>query len=291
MNYKQAKIYHDGSHYIATPKENFPRKPTRRKKPKQDTHVQDESFEKAYEESKALPKKKREKYIKEQVSETFTDSAKAKEFVEQKLEQKKSNLIRKKVRLDRKVNLQQWDYFVTITYSDALHTEESFKKKLRNTLKHFVQRRGWKYIGVWERGEENNRLHFHGIFYTPEMVGEIIEVKEWNPKSRQIETRHQNTHFLKHFGRNGFEVLDTREDVRRSVEYIMKYIRKTGEKLVYGGKLPTYFLSDILEDDVICGFGVDDRKCILFDDFLCIVDGEVIGKVSPEIIKQMPKSN
>ncbi len=57
-----------------------------------------------------IPKKQREKYIKEQVGETFTDSAKAKEFVEQKLEQKKSNLIRKKVRLDRKVNRQQWDY-------------------------------------------------------------------------------------------------------------------------------------------------------------------------------------
>ncbi len=290
MNYKQAKVYFDGSHYIATPKENFPRPKKRKAKPKQDTQVQDESFEKAYEESKDLPKKQREKYIKEQVQSVMPE-AQAKEFVAQKMEQKNVNAIRRKVRLTRKVNLQEWHYFVTFTYSDELHTEESFKKKLRNTLKHFVQRRGWKYIGVWERGEENNRLHFHGIFYTPEMVGGIIEVKEWNTKSRQMETRHQNTHFFKHFGRNGFEVLDTREDVRRSVEYIMKYIKKTGEKLVYGGKLPTYFLSDILEDDVICGFGVDDRKCILFDDFLCIVDGEVIGKVSPEVIKQMPKFN
>ena len=71
----------------------------------------------------------------------------------------------------------------------------------------------------------------------------------------------------------------------------MKYIEKTGEKLVYGGKLPTYFQSDVLDEDILCPYGIDDRKAILADDFLCIKDGEIMGKVSPEVIEKMPKVN
>ena len=69
----------------------------------------------------------------------------------------------------------------------------------------------------------------------------------------------------------------------------MKYIEKSGERLIYGGKLPTYFESDVMDDDILAPYGIDDRKAILADDFTCMVDGEVIGKVSPEVIAKMPK--
>ena len=70
-----------------------------------------------------------------------------------------------------KVNLQrEWSYFCTFTFSDEKHTEESFRKSLRNTLKHLVNRKGWKHIGVWERGGETGRLHFHGIFSANERL-------------------------------------------------------------------------------------------------------------------------
>lgn len=75
------------------------------------------------------------------------------------------------------------------------------------------------------------------------------------------------------------------------MSYILKYIRKTGEKVIYSKHLQTYFVSDILEKDVVCKIGQEDRKLLLFDDFLCIDEGVVMGKVSPEVIKEMPKSN
>ena len=68
-------------------------------------------------------------------------------------------------------------------------------------------------------------------------------------------------------------------------------MEKSGERLVYGGKLPTFFKSDILEDDIACPIGIDDRKALLFDNFTCINDGEIIGEVSKEVIDQMPKCN
>lgn len=62
MPYRAAKISFDGSHYIATPKENFPqghkRRRTTRPLSKQEAE-QKEQFEAAYKESQQLPKRER----------------------------------------------------------------------------------------------------------------------------------------------------------------------------------------------------------------------------------------
>lgn len=296
MPYQKAKVYNDGSHFIAMPPENFPR-PKRRYKPKSKREESPDSpkakFETAYSESQSLPKRERKKYIKEKLQGTFPNEKHEKEFIESNIERKKINAAKRRVRLMRKVYLQEWNYFVTFTFSGELHTEETFKEKLRNTLKHMVSRKGWKYIGVWERSPEKQRLHFHGIFYIPPnaMIGELVEVKDYSTKSHRMQTTFQNTHFQKYFGRNDFKELCRREDIMQSVRYLLKYIEKSNERLVYGGKLPTYFVSDILDDDIICPYGVDDRKAILFDNFTCIDEGCIVGQASEEVIKQMPKCN
>lgn len=296
MPYQKAKVYNDGSHFIAMPPENFPR-PKRRYKPKPKREESPDSpkakFETAYAESQSLPKRERKKYIKEKLQDTFPNEEREKEFIESNIERKKINAAKRRVRLMRKVYLQEWNYFVTFTFSNELHTEETFKEKLRNTLKHMVSRKGWKYIGVWERSPEKQRLHFHGIFYIPPnaMIGELVEVKDYSTKSHRMQTTFQNTHFQKYFGRNDFKELCRQEDIMQSVRYLLKYIEKSNERLVYGGKLPTYFVSDILDDDIICPYGVDGRKAILFDNFTCIDEGCIVGQASEEVIKQMPKCN
>ena len=296
MPYKDTKVYTDGSHYIAIPPDNFPSKKKKRRKPKPTTaktvDTQKEKFETAYTESQKLPKRERKKYITEQMKDDFKTAEQVNEFVTQNIERKKINAYKRYTRLWRKVNLQgEWHYFVTFTYSDEKMTEQQFKSKLQNALKHAVNRNGWKYIGVWERSPEKQRLHFHGIFYIPQMIGEIVEVKDYSTKSHRMQTTYQNTHFLKEFGRNDFKPIEIPNDISQSVKYLLKYIEKSGEKLIYGGKLPTYFKSDILDEDIACGFGVDDKKLLLFDSFRCIDEGEILGKVSPEIIEQMPKCN
>ena len=304
MPYKAAKISFDGSHYIATPKENFPQGYKRRRAaiPSTPKEVEQKAqFEAAYKESQKLPRKERKAYMRKAMEETIPDKEQRKEYVERNNERKTTNKIRRKVRLAKKVNRlakkvnlqREWNFFCTFTLSDELHTEESFRKSLRNILKHLVNRKGWKHVGVWERGGENGRLHFHGIFYIPPdgMVGEIVETKDYNTKDHRMQTAHQNTYFLERYGRNDFQPLGSPEEVQRSLGYLMKYIEKSGEKLIYGGKLPTYFESDVAEEYILAPFGIDVRKAILADDFLCMVDGEVIGKVSPEAIAKMPKVN
>ena len=297
MSFRAAKISFDGSHYIATPKENFPQGHKRRRatRPLTDEETEKKAqFEAAYKESQQLPRKERKAFMRKAMEETIPDKEQRKEYVERNNERKKTNAIRRKVRLSKKVNLQrEWSYFCTFTFSDEKHTEESFRKSLRNTLKHVVNRKGWKHIGVWERGGETGRLHFHGIFYIPPggMVGEIVETKDYSTKDHRMQTAYQNTYFLERYGRNDFQALGSPMEIQHSLGYLMKYIEKSGERLIYGGNLPTYFVSDIMDEEVICPYGIDDRKAILADNFTCISDGEIMGKVSKNIIAKMPKAN
>lgn len=125
MGFKAAKISFDGSHYIATPKENFPRGKKRRRSSRpiseQETERK-EQFETAYMESQQLPRKERKEYVKKALKETIPDEEQCHEFVERNSERKKINAIRRKVRLSKKANLQTWNYFCTFTYGRALRT-------------------------------------------------------------------------------------------------------------------------------------------------------------------------
>ena len=154
-------------------------------------------------------------------------------------------------------------------------------------------RRGWKYIGVWERSVEKERLHFHGLFYIPDgqMIGELVEVQDYSVKTEKVQKTVQNTYFNERFGRSDFEVIQSIYSIDSSIRYILKYIEKNGTKIVYSRNLPQYFVSDIMDDDVLCTIGQEDRKLLLFDSFTCWNEGCLIGKASPEVITQMPKAN
>lgn len=233
MPYQASKIYYDGSHYIAVPKETFPSckgRKTARKSNLQTDSVK-AKFETAYAESQALPKRERRKYVTEKLQGDFPDDKRAEEYVKRQTERKRNNAYKRYTRLWHKVYLQgNWNFFVTCTYSDE------------------------------------------------------------KPKQHRMQTTYQNTHFLRYFGRNDFKAID-KNDVVQSVRYLLKYIEKSGERLVYGGDLPTYFKSDVMDEDIACHTGIDDRKALLFDDFNCWDEGCLIGKVSPETISQLPKCN
>ncbi len=288
MHYPKSKVYFDGSHYIAIPHTEQPWK-----KRKRDI-CRDKNEEKVKEildSKKDRVKSEKIKETVEEIDKEIKDIEKSKEIVKKVLDKEKRNRIVRLTRLYRKVNLQQWTHFCTFTYDSEKLSEEDFKKKLLNCLRHLSSRKGWKYIGVWERSPTNQRLHFHGIFVIPKMIGEIIATKDYSTRTHKMQITHQNTFFLERFGRNDFKEIEQSSLVYQAISYILKYIRKTGEKVIYSKHLHTYFVSDILERDVVCKIGQEDRKLLLFDDFLCIDEGVVMGKVSPEVISEMPRSN
>ena len=290
MHYRETKVYFDGSHYIGIPKVSQPWK--KRKIVKSNPHlIEKQFFEKAYKENISKKKKEKIKNITEKLEEHFEDKDKLKDFVDENIERKKRNLIERRKRLVRKINLQEWHYFCTFTYDDKKLNEIEFKKKLSNCFKKLSYKKKWKYVGVWERSPVNNRLHFHGLFYVPNMIGSFIETKDYSTKKHQMQITHQNTYFLERFGRNDFKEIESEEHINESKTYLMKYLEKSNEKIVYSKGIYQYFVSDIIEDDIVCKIGQEDRKILLFDDFHCLVDGEVIGKVSKDTISKMPKTN
>ena len=251
-----------------------------------------ELFEELYAKYQSLPRYKRKAAILKRMRSYFPDAEAARLYVETNTWRKTRNLIARRVRMVRKINLQTFNYFVTFTYNSELHTEESFRKKLKNCLSHFCTRKGWKYVGVWERSPEKKRLHFHGIFQIPDgtMPGMMLEVADYNFKAHRRVVTHQNSYFNEEFGRSDFEPLNI-QSIGSAIAYIVKYLEKTGEKIVYSKGLPQFFISDVMDEDVVCPFGLEDKKLLLYDDFLCWDEGVLVGAVSKAVINQMPKAN
>ncbi|MDD7092790.1 MAG: hypothetical protein PUI02_05545 [Christensenellaceae bacterium] len=250
-------------------------------------------FNELYAESSKMKKRERKAFIVSKMTPYFNGEKEARQFVEDNFARQLRNLICRKTRLYRKARLQPWTYFCTFTYDSAKHTEESFRKKLSDTFKKMCYRRGWKYIGVWERSTEKERLHFHGLFYIPDgqMIGELVEVQDYSVKTEKVQKTVQNTYFNERFGRSDFEAIQSVYSLDNSIRYILKYIEKCGTKIVYSRNLPQYFVSDIMDEDVCSTIGQEDRKLLLFDSFTCWDEGCLVGKVSPEVIAQMPKAN
>ena len=101
----------------------------------------------------------------------------------------------------------------------------------------------------------------------------------------------EHTYFNERFGRSDFKPVVDRRMLGEAVAYLTKYMEKTGEKIVYSKGLPQYFISDILDEDVVCTIGQEDRKLLLYDNFNCWDEGCLVGPVSKEVIAQMRKSN
>ena len=299
MNYKQCKVYHDGSHYIGIPKGSYPSRSRPRKPVEEEGEYADglDAAKKAYfEELYARYQDDRPKDRKEKIAADMLPFFDSKEesagYVDAHFDRKKRNLICRRIRAFRRASLQPLNYFVTLTYDDQLHTEDSFRQRLKETLSRFAFRKGWRYMGVWERGGKTERLHFHGLFYIPEgtMPGTMEEVTDFDTRSKRMRTTLQSTYFNEHYGRSDFEKLNP-HTLRINLQYLLKYIEKSGEKIMYSRQMRQYLVSDIREDDVVMPFGKEDRKLILFSDFTCIHDGKRVGKVSPEVIEKMPKTD
>lgn len=257
-------------------------------------HTKKDLFNELYKKYLSLPSKKREEQILADMTVFFPKDKKLDEYVKYNLEKKRRNLICRRTRMVRKANLADFNYFCTFTYSNELHTEDSFKKTLKKTLANFASRKAWKYMGVWERSPEKQRLHFHGLFEIPDgmIPGELTTKRDYSTTARKMQETLQSEYFNARFGRNDFKIIDEYDNkLGNAIAYLMKYIEKTGERIVYSKGLYQYFISDIMDDDIVCPYGQEDKKFLLFDDFKCHDEGLYMGNVSRSVIAQMRKSN
>ncbi len=139
-----------------------------------------------------------------------------------------------------------WNYFVTVTRDDKLIAdEETFRDRVDKCFSNLAVRRGWRSMGVWERGSDNDRLHFHCLLYVPEgeMVcepghDELEILSSYSEKRHKREDTQVSPWFGKRFGRTEFQQLDPHE-LPQCVGYILKYLEKSGEKIRYSRGIPS----------------------------------------------------
>ena len=210
-------------------------------------------------------------YIKNGILKLYDETPELDEYITDRIKRKLNNLLHRKKRFRRKVNLNNWNYFVTFTYDDTKHTAESFKKKLRKCLSNLHTRRGWKYMGVFEQAPDTGRLHFHGLIYVPagQMLGTITEKQDYSTAQGKMQTRNENSFFADNFGRNDFcEVSKSEMKNGKRTEYIIKYIGKTDERICYSRGIPTEICKAIDGEDIITEMQDFGTKYILFDDII-----------------------
>lgn len=168
------------------------------------------------------------------------------------VERQKENLKGRKGLFRRKALNNDWNYFVTFTYNDELHDEVSFVKTLKKKLQNLHSNHGWLYMGCFERSK-TDRLHFHGLVNVPagKMRGVIREENYYNTTTHKMAVSYINEDFEEKIGRNDFKAI-TKNDLTftHSLDYILKYIGKSDEKIVY---------SRGIKDDIYCLLNFDEN--------------------------------
>ncbi len=264
------KIYNDGGHYIATRYIRGQKKLNTAKKSREDIDILFDSLYKTAMQDD-LKGDELTAYIKAGILLLFSNYPKLDTYIADKIERKQHNLYARKKRFRRKANLNRWNYFLTFTYDDSKQDEESFRAKLRKCLSNLHTRRGWRYMGVFERAPETGRLHFHGLAYIPqgEMIGTITEKTDYSTAQGKMQTTHENDFFLKVFGRNDFEELNEMELKHgQTLNYLLKYIGKTGERIVYSRGIPTEIYRKLDDDEIVTEMQDFGTKYILFDNVI-----------------------
>lgn len=264
-------VYHDGSHYVAYEKIKSKRNFEKGRKFNEPSEM-DKAFDELYFQAlkNNLSIKEQKEFVKNGIAKLFGNAGEILEkWIEQKFDVKLKNIALRKKRFERKAYLNNWNYFVTFTYDDKKQSEDEFKTKLRKCLNNFSSRRGWKIMGVWEYGAKEERLHFHALLHVPEgqMVGTINRVERYSKRKHKMIASYENDFFFKKFGMNDFAPISKKNLSRgKTLDYILKYISKTNEKIVYSRGIADKFIDDIQEDDVVAEMEDFVIKYILFDD-------------------------
>ena len=264
------RIYSDGSHYIARKAVQGKRLRLRNEPPEEI----DGLFELFYAEAKTAftTVDKQAEYIITGLEDYFPEYPNLEKYVKKNVARKERNRWQREKRFRRKACLNRWNYFITFTYSDRKHTEKSFVKKLRKCLSNLSTRRGWRFQGVPEHGGETGRLHFHFLAYIPagQMLGNITKRRQYSKRKGAVVESFPNDFFERKFGRCDFKELNPVELRNGSaVNYLLKYLRKTDERVIYSRGLPTEISKRLPESSFVAEMQGDYLpRYVIFDNVI-----------------------
>lgn len=101
--YKNAKVYSDGSHYVAILQKKNSRQMRSQFPSSPEAEQKKELFETAFQENKGKRRKEKLKNIVQDLSEAFSTKAETESYVRENMARKERNELLRKTRLARKV--------------------------------------------------------------------------------------------------------------------------------------------------------------------------------------------
>ena len=168
----------------------------------------------------------------------------------------------RKKRFDRKVGFNKdiLNYYFTVTYDPKLFaTAEEWKNSLFKYFANCSTRKGVKILGGIEYGEENGRIHFHGLASFPNeywLNDELEQVSHFSKKQNCWETFMQSKHIRKRFGINDFKKIEnfSESDFLKTINYVSEYATKQGGTMYYSRGLPDSAPQNVSADDLYYEF-------------------------------------
>lgn len=191
-------------------------------------------------------------YLRSRIVEDFGEFDGIDDYISNRLEVKSRSLYQRRKRFWSKALLNKFNYHYTQSYDSAKYSdEEVFRSDFVKLMQNFKNRRGWRYIIKWERGEAGNRLHAHCLVFIPNnnYPGIMKTVRDYSRRKRKIVTTVQNTFLANKFGRNDFEYIDPRCG-KSAIQYVGKYLEKTDDLVTYSRGLATALETPISESDI-----------------------------------------
>lgn len=183
------------------------------------------------------------------------------EYAKKKLFMRKCGLNRKKL-----------NYWFTITFDPTkFATAEEWLDTLFCWFKNNAYRYEVKIMGGIEFGDENGRIHFHGVGHFPDgFFGDgLHKVHRYSKKDRRWKTMLEYDELREKFGINEFESLrgmDER-DFMKVLHYISDYATKQGGRMYYSRGLPSCAYQYVSADELIFEFEDGQMKYFLKSSF------------------------
>ncbi len=131
---------------------------------------------------------------------------------------------------------------------NRLFIEEAFRKKLKKVLQGNSTSLGWTYMGIFERGDKSERLHFHCLANIPDasVLGDMYQDDYFSFESRQREISTISPTYSKKLGRANFEFINGKDvNFLRSLNYILAYIGKGDNQIIYSRRLKDFKYADL----------------------------------------------
>lgn len=163
----------------------------------------------------------------------ISDDVIEQEKVKDDEENKRRSILRSKDKVQAIANMNEWDYFVTLTFDKEKvgnrEDKENLKKKTLLYFRKLSKKYGIKYLLIPEYHEDGKCIHWHGLIHDPD---KRLTLTDTNKKTKYGYPIYNIVSWSNYKGFNtACEIGKSSDDKIAISRYISKYINKNDDRI------------------------------------------------------------